>query len=202
LFKEIMDAPWKSKNNLLRLLVHPWVRVLFFANGIAWGKGWRFFGVPIVQKHRGSHMRFGDRLQLRSTVRSNPLGANHPVILCTWRAGATLEIGDNFAMTGGSVIAAQEVVIGDDVNVGANTVIMDTDFHPLDPQARRFDSQPAKTAPVLIEDGVFIGVNCLILKGVTLGRGCVVGAGSVVTRDVPPGARVAGNPVRVIGDVG
>lgn len=104
-------------------------------------------------------------------------------------------------MTGGSLIAAEKVVIGDDVNVGANTVIMDTDFHPLDAEARRLDSVPAETDPILIEDDVFIGVNCLILKGVTLGKGSVIGAGSVVTKDVPPNAIVAGNPTRLIGKV-
>lgn len=196
-----MDAPWKLGNNLLRLLVHPWVRILFLFKGIAWGRGWMFYGVPIIQKHRGSRMMFGDGLQLRSTVRSNPLGANHPVVLCTWQAGAILQIGRNFAMTGGSIIAAKRIVIGDNVNVGANTAIMDTDFHPLEAGTRRSDSEPAKTTPVTIEDDVFIGMNCLILKGVTLGRGSVIGAGSVVTKDVPPHTIVAGNPVRFIGDV-
>ena len=197
-----MDAPWKLRNNLLRLLVHPWARILFLANGISWGRGWRFYGIPILQKHRHSLMRFGDRLQLRSTTRSNPLGANHPVILCTWQAGAVLRVGDDFAMTGGSLIAAEKIVIGNNVNVGANTVIMDTDFHPLDADARRLDSAPAQTAPIVIEDDVFIGMNCLILKGVTLGQASVIGAGSVVTKDVPPHAIAAGNPARQIGNVG
>lgn len=159
------------------------------------------YGIPIIQQHRKSQMLFGNGLQLRSTPRSNPLGANHPVILCTWQSGAVLQIGENFAMTGGSIIAAERVVIGNNVNVGANTTIMDTDFHPLDIQARRLDSQPARTAPVIIEDDVFIGMNCLVLKGVRLGRGSVVGAGSVVTKDVPPSTMVAGNPARLIGNV-
>jgi acetyltransferase-like isoleucine patch superfamily enzyme len=76
---------------------------------------------------------------------------------------------------------------------------MDTDFHPLDPQARRLDTQPSKTAPVFIEDDVFIGTNSLILKGVIIGRGSVVGAGSVVRQDVPPGVVVAGNPACFVG---
>ncbi len=196
-----MDTPWKLHNNLFRFILHPWMRISFFAKGISWGRGWRFYGLPIVQKHRKSRMKFGNGLQLRSTARSNPLGANHPVILCAWQAGAVLQIGDNFAMTGGSIIAAEKITIGDNVNVGANTTIMDTDFHPLDMQARRLDSQPAKTAPIVIQDGVFIGVNCLILKGVTIGHGSVIGAGSVVTKNVPPGVIVAGNPARVLGNV-
>ncbi len=201
MFRESLDSPWKLTNNLLRLLVHPWVRLLFLVNGIEWKRGWRFYGKPILQKHHGSHMSFGLGLQLRSAARSNPLGADHPVILCTWQAGALLQVGENFAMTGGSIIAAERIVIGDNVNVGANTTIMDTDFHPLDAQARRLDSELGKTAPVIIEDDVFIGMNCLILKGVTLGRGSVIGAGSVVTKDVPPYTMAAGNPARVIGNV-
>jgi acetyltransferase-like isoleucine patch superfamily enzyme len=201
LFQEWRETPWKLSNNLLRLLVYPWARLLFFMNDIPWRRGWRFYGLPIIQKHHGSVMRFGSGLQLRSTARSNPLGANPPVILCTWRANALLQIGENFAMTGGSIIAAEQVIIGNHVTVGANTLIMDTDFYPLEAEARRLDSEPAKTAPVFIEDDVFIGTNCLILKGVTLGQGSVIGAGSVVTKDVPPYTIVAGNPVRFIGNI-
>jgi acetyltransferase-like isoleucine patch superfamily enzyme len=104
-------------------------------------------------------------------------------------------------MTGGSLVAAEKIIIGDNVNLGANTTIMDTDFHPLDPQARRLDTRPSKTSPVIIEDDVFIGMNCLILKGITIGRGSVVGAGSVVRRDVPPGVIIAGNPALIAGNV-
>jgi len=143
-------------------------------------------------------MRFGDRLSLRSTVRSNPLGANHPVILCTWQAGSLLQIGDDFAMTGGSICASEKIVIGDRVSVGANSAIVDTDFHPLQPDLRLAQPQGASASAVTIEDDVFIGMNCLILKGVKLGKGSVVGAGSVVTQNVPAGVVVAGNPARVI----
>jgi acetyltransferase-like isoleucine patch superfamily enzyme len=199
--QQIFDTPWKIWNAGRRWLAYPAIRVLFFLNGIPWGPGWRFHGVPIIQRHRGSRMSFGSGFQLRSTVQSNPLGPNHPVILCTWQAGAILEIGANFAMTGGSIISAERITIGDNVTVGANVTIMDTDFHPLEMQQRRMDSQDPKTYPVCIEDDVFIGMNCLILKGVTLGCGSVVGAGSVVTKDVPPRAIIAGNPARVVGNV-
>jgi acetyltransferase-like isoleucine patch superfamily enzyme len=143
-------------------------------------------------------MQFGNGLHLRSTVRSNPLGVNHPVILSTWVKGASLRVGENFAMTGGTICCAESITIGDYVALGANSMVVDTDFHPLTPQARRVDSSAGKTAPVIIEDEVFIGMNCLILKGVSIGQGSVIGANSVVTRDVPPGSIAAGNPARVV----
>jgi NDP-sugar pyrophosphorylase family protein len=196
--EKILDMPWKIRNELSRLLAYPVVRVIFFFNGVSWRHNWRFYGVPIVQKHRRSQMCFGAGLQLRSTARSNPLGPYRPVTLSTWQADAVLQTGANFAMTGGTICAAVRVEIGDNVNVGANSTIMDTDFHPLDPQQRIMAPANGASAPVVIEDNVFIGMNCIILKGVTIGRNSVVGAGSVVVQNVPPNVVVAGNPARVI----
>lgn len=201
-FEQALAAPWKVWSELWRWLVYPRVRLLFALNGIPWGRGWRCYGVPIVQKHKGSQMGIGDHMQLRSSVRSNPLGPNRPVILATWRVGAVLQIGEDFGMSGGTLCAAEKVVIGNRVTVGANTTIVDTDFHPLEPALRRLHPYRANSAPIVISDDVFIGMQCLILKGVTLGQGCVIGAGSVVTRDVPDGAIMAGNPAEVIGTVG
>ena len=195
---QIWDAPWKTWNEIWRWLAYPRVRLLFAMNGIPWGCGWRFYGVPVIQKHRRSQMTFGPGLQLRCSLRSNPLGPNHPVVISTWQAGAILGIGANFRMTGGVLCAAERITIGNNVVVGANTAIMDTDFHPLDPEQRWLRPSDGKAATIVIEDDVFIGMNCLILKGVTLGQGSVIGAGSVVTRDVPPRVIVAGNPARFV----
>ena len=195
---EAMHTPWKASNQLASWLTYFPARLLFALHGIPWGRGWHFYGLPIIQKHRQSVMLFGSNLNLRSSVRSNPLGPNHPVILCTWNPDAVLTVGDNFAMTGGSICAAERILIGDNVTVGANCTIADTDFHPLRPEERTQHPQDGKSSPVLIDDEVFIGMNSLILKGVTIGCGSVVGAGSVVTRDVPPHVVVAGNPARVL----
>jgi acetyltransferase-like isoleucine patch superfamily enzyme len=198
MIKRALDTPWKIWNEVGRWLTYPAVRLLFARNGIPWGAGCRFFGVPIIQKHRRSQMRFGPGLQLRSSVRANPLGPNHPVMLTTWRENACLQVGADFAMTGGAICAAERIVIGDRVTVGANSTIVDTDFHPLDVQSRRLDGAAGRSDPVVIEDDVFIGMNCLVLKGVSIGQGSVIGAGSVVTRDVPPGVIVAGNPAQLV----
>ena len=195
---ESFNAPWKISNLILSWIVYFPARLCFAFNGIAWEQNWRFYGMPVIQKHRRSSMKFGSGLQLRSSLPSNPLGPNHRVVLCTWEEGAALEIGKNFAMTGGTLCASNRITIGNNVAVGANTTIVDTDFHPLNAQERQVSPSQAFTAPVVIQDDVFIGMNCLILKGVTIGCGSVVGAGSVVTKDVPSCVIVAGNPARVI----
>lgn len=201
IFQNSFSTPWKIGNWLGSWMVYPWARLLFAANGIRWGKRWHFYGLPIIQKHRQSVMQFGCGLNLRSSAVSNPLGPNHPVILCTWEPGAVLEVGDGFAMTGGSLCAAERITIGNNVAIGANSTIADTDFHPLNPVIRHQRPQESDTAPILIEDDVFIGMNCLILKGVTIGHGSVIGAGSVVAKDIPACVIAAGNPARVIRDV-
>lgn len=196
-----LDTPWKARNEIERMLLLPLARLQFVLAGVEWGNGWRLYGLPIIQKHRRSKLTIGARLELRSTARSNPLGPNRPVLLSTRRPGAVLKIGDDFGMTGGSVVAEQRVIIGNRVTVGANTIIADTDFHPLDALARHNLPLDGATAPIMIEDDVFIGMQSLILKGVTIGAGSIIGAGSVVTRDVPAGVIAAGNPARVIREI-
>jgi acetyltransferase-like isoleucine patch superfamily enzyme len=196
-----LDTPWKARNEIERLLLLPLARLQFALAGVEWEAGWRLYGLPIIQKHRRSILTIGARLELRSTVRSNPLGPNHPVFISTRRPGAILKIGDDFGMTGGSIIAEQRVTIGSRVTIGANSIIADTDFHPLDALARHNLPLDGATAPIVIEDDVFIGMQSLILKGVTIGTGSIIGAGSVVTRDVPAGVIAAGNPARVIREI-
>ncbi len=193
-----LATPWKARNELERLLLLPLARLRFALAGIDWQPGWRIYGLPVLQKHRDSQLRIGPGLELRSTVRSNPLGPNRPVFLSTRRPTAELIIGQRFSMTGGSIVAEQSVRIGDRVTIGANSVIADTDFHPLDALARQNVPLDGATAPIVIADDVFIGMQALILKGVTIGAGSIIGAGSVVTQSIPPGVIAAGNPARVI----
>lgn len=194
----MFDMPWQATNELRRLLALPYIRLMFAVHGVAWGRRWRILGMPIIQRHRRSTITLGDGVTLRSWRFSNPLAPNHSVVLATRTAQARIQIGDDCGFTGGAIVAAERIQIGCRVLVGANCTITDTDFHPLEAAARQQDILAGAHRPVVIEDDVFIGMNCLILKGVTLGRGSVVGAGSVVTKDVPAGVIVAGNPARVI----
>jgi len=119
-------------------------------------------------------------------------------VLATRKPTAQIHIGNNCGFTGTTLVAAEAITIGNRVLVGANSTIADTDFHPLQPAARVQDILNGAHKPIVIEDDVFVGMNCLILKGVTIGTGSVIGAGSVVTRDVPPGVVVAGNPAAIV----
>lgn len=114
------------------------------------------------------------------------------------RGGATLVIGDNSGFNGALIYAADSVTIGKNVKVGGGSRIFDTDFHPLDYAARRSTIEGTKTAPVFIEDDVFIGTSCIIGKGVHIGARSIVAAGSVVVKDIPADEIWGGNPAHFI----
>jgi maltose O-acetyltransferase len=129
----------------------------------------------------------GERLRLVSTVARTELAVEE---------GGCLEIGDAvFINYGCSISASQLVRIGDECSIGTHVIIMDNDFHEVDP-ARRTE-RPA-SAPIILEENVWLGARVIVLKGVTIGRGSVIAAGSVVTRSVPPFSVAAGVPARVI----
>lgn len=107
------------------------------------------------------------------------------------------------------VWSAKQITIGDRVLIAHNTSIFDSDTHPFDrrDRHRHYVDIITKGHPtqidlreeaVSIADDVWIGCNVVVLKGVTIGVGAVVGAGSVVTRDVPQAVLVAGNPATVV----
>jgi acetyltransferase-like isoleucine patch superfamily enzyme len=113
--------------------------------------------------------------------------------------GARLTLGDGVGLSNSTIVCARVVTIGDEVLVGGGSRIYDTDFHSLDPAERARPGNPgSRTAPVIIGRGVFVGGHCIVLKGVTIGAGSVVGAGSVIRRDVPEGEVWAGNPARFL----
>ena len=201
MLKQAFDTPWRAANEMRRRLALPTTRLGFRVCGVHWGHGWRVSGMPIIQRYRGSKIELGDNLELRSWPTSNPLAPCHPVVLATRRPEAVIRIGHHCGFTGATIVAAEQIEIGNWVTVGANSVISDSDFHPLNPDERRANPANGRHRPIIIEDDVFLGMNCLVLKGVRIGRGSIVGAGSVVTRDVPPGVVVAGNPAQIVGSV-
>jgi acetyltransferase-like isoleucine patch superfamily enzyme len=131
---------------------------------------------------------------------------------CSFAIGANgfAEIGDYSLVNGALVMAEERISIGRYCIISWCVGIADSDFHPIDPALRRIDAMalspfsesrerpPIGTKPVVICDNVWIGMNAVILKGVTIGENSVVAAGAVVSRDVPPNVMVAGNPAQII----
>lgn len=124
-----------------------------------------------------------------------------------------IQIGDYCYFTDTVLLCEEELRIGNYVVMSWNVTIADTDFHPLAPAERIADAIACSTLgegrlrpkiarkPVIIEDAVWIGPGATILKGVHVGAGAFIEPGAMVTRDVPPRARVMGNPALVIGEV-
>jgi acetyltransferase-like isoleucine patch superfamily enzyme len=130
-------------------------------------------------------------------------------ILVTEAPGSAIRIGSNVSIGGQSLLAAvQSIVVEDDVLISYQCIIVDSDNHNLRYSLRkndlhewltgRHDWNKVQTQPVRICKGSWLGARVIVTKGVTIGEGAVCGMGSVVTRDVPPYAVVAGNPARII----
>ena len=90
------------------------------------------------------------------------------------------------------------LTIGNNVKIGACVLLIDTDSHPIDYKVRRVSNEGVKSAPIVIEDDVWIGAHSIVLKGVTIGARSIIGAGSVVTKSIPSDCIAAGNPCKVI----
>lgn len=144
------------------------------------------------------------------------LGANTHVrgTLLIFNYGGKITIGNNCYVGDGSRIwSGQEVIIGNDVLIAHNVNIIDTQAHETDAKERNerymslitngpwSNQGNIQTKPIVIKDKVWISLNAIILKGVTIGEGAIVAAGSVVTKNVAPYTMVAGNPAQFIKNV-
>lgn len=159
-------------------------------------------GIPIISKTVDSTIRIENGVTLVSDSSYNYAGINHPTILSTTHTGASIYIGRNSGMSGATISCAKSIYIGEDVGIGANVNIYDHDFHPINPYLRKYANYTnIGSAPIVIEDHVWIGANSIILKGVRIGRGAVIAAGSVVTKDIPEFTIYAGNPAKYVKDV-
>ncbi len=151
--------------------------------------------MPFFQVWPQGSISIGNNCVLRSSTTSNLMGLNHKCMLSATPAydgtKAKLTIGDNVGMSGVTIWCFKSITIGNDVRIGANTLIMDGDAHFE-------DKRTAPPQDVVIEDDAFIGANCVIKKGVTIGKGAVVGMNSVVTKDIPAGCVAVGAPAKVV----
>ena len=189
---------WLHKGQLLKNVIKFSIygilmRMKAMITGVHVPIGTRFYGMTSLMLHKSgtSRIHIGKNCTFRSLETSNHLGIHHRCILSAERENAVIEIGDHCGFSGTTIGSFEMVTIGNHVLCGANTVITDSDWHLDDPR-----SGPIK--PVMIHDHVWIGTGSMIMKGVTIGENSIIGAGSVVVKDIPANVIAAGNPCKVI----
>lgn len=149
------------------------------------GERIRLWGKPSVNVQ--GRLIIENRVRLVSTITPIELDAS---------GDGTIEIGEFTFINYGTSIAAKRLVkIGKKCLIGTYVNITDNNFHCVEPE-RRYETPPSD--PVIIEDNVWLGTRVIVLPGVTIGEGSVIGAGSVVTRNIPARVLAAGVPARVI----
>lgn len=186
--------------------VHSWCTTLAMhtsalCKGVALGRGCKATGVPYFYRVPNTQIRLGDGCVLRSSFRSNNIGSMQRCRICTITPQGHITIGRKVGISAATIVSHKGITIGDYTQIGAGTVITDSDWHSLAPNSEARIHGEGRSAEVTVGSNVFIGTRCMILKGVTIGDNAVVGAGSVVTHDIPANAIAAGNPCRVVGHV-
>lgn len=182
-------------------IAHPWFhRLQLRGMGVRYGTNCKIIGVCSIRTDRTSKVEFGDNLRIFSSNLTNPLCNSKPSIINVSK-GAVLKVGDNCGMSSPTIWVRKGLIIGNNVNFGGGITVMDSDAHSLNYLHRRngaVDMQNRIDREIIIGDDVLIGMNSIILKGVHIGARSVIGAGSVVTKDIPADCIAAGNPARVI----
>lgn len=152
----------------------------------------------IYVRNRGK-ISIGQGFDVNSGVNNNPIGGDTISRFIAATENSVITIGDNVGMSNSTIYSRQSIQIGNNVLIGGGCKIWDTDFHTIDSNNRIFNGDnQIKSAPVVIDDNVFLGAFSIILKGVRIGQNSIIGAGSVVTKDIPANVIAAGNPCKVI----
>lgn len=171
-------------------------KIVFFRNSIPMEINSNIRGKLYIS-NRGT-IKIGKGFTVNSGKNYNPIGGDIITrLVCVH--GGKLEIGEDVGISNSTIFCTSHIEIGNHVMIGGGCKIWDTDFHSLDPIMRTSskDSQ-IKSKPIIIKNYAFIGGMSIILKGVMIGSGSVIAAGSVVTKNVPDGEIWGGNPARFI----
>lgn len=166
------------------------------------------FGPPPIIKVPGKSKIFiGDRVNLDSDPVKSHIPQNSR---CKFVCGmeGEIKIGANTILNGSGITCYKKITIGKNCLISSNTLICDTDLHPIDPEARlkvsmgyKADFKTVIKKEISIGDNVWIGWGAIILKGVTIGNNSIVAAGSVVTSSFPANVIVAGNPAKIVKEI-
>ena len=188
----------KIKKNIPKIQIPFWNminRITFLFNNVSCEKGLRSRGKVYVYNGDAGQIYIGKNVCLNSADWANPIGSGNHIWIQIVGRDAVLSIGDETGISNTAITCATKVEIGKQCLIGSGCKIYDTDFHVLPIQSKE---KRIKSDPIVIEDRVFIGAGSTILKGVRVGKNSVIGAGSVVVKDIPAYEVWAGNPARFI----
>jgi acetyltransferase-like isoleucine patch superfamily enzyme len=169
-------------------------------NGISFGTNLIVQGNLYIKTGVNSTVQIGDNCCFKSGRGINPLSRNIKGSIQI-EDGASLIIGNNSGFSSVCLWAHQSISIGNYVNIGADSILLDSDAHSLSFLDRRndeLDIDNKVNKRIIIGDDVLIGTRCVILKGVHIGARSIIGSGSIVVNDIPEDCIAAGNPAKVI----
>jgi acetyltransferase-like isoleucine patch superfamily enzyme len=145
------------------------------------------------------NLSIGNRVRILSGY-ANYVGASDPTAIYVCRGGE-IQIENDCGLSNVTIVCRKRIDILEGTFIGGGSRIYDNDFHQMDPQNRLSNQGVISSESVCIGPRAFVGGHCIVLKGVTIGEGAIIGAGSVVTRDVPAFEIWAGVPAKKIGDL-
>jgi acetyltransferase-like isoleucine patch superfamily enzyme len=166
-------------------------------SGARLGKGVVIVGELRTKKKSGATLIIGDGVSIYSSPVANEVIGRRYTTLWAMATGAVLELERNVGVSSACICAAKEIRIGEGTIIGADAMILDNDFHLPAPNWLWGNAAAGTAKAVRIGRGCFIGTRAVVLKGVTIGDGAVIGAGAVVTCDVPAEHLAFGNPAQV-----
>lgn len=160
------------------------------------GENCRIHGIPHI--YVAGELKIGSNVSINSNLRSNPIGGDRKAIIRVYK-GACVCIGNGVGISNSCIVARKKILIGDNVLIGGGCKIYDNDFHPLEYEKRRKKDESAiRSEEIVIGDGAFVGAHSILLKGTKIGERSIIGAGSVVSGEIPADEVWAGNPARFI----
>lgn len=182
----------KAKIGILKFLYK--IKALIYRfKGIKVGQDTFISGFPWFYKRKGAQIIIGDKVTLHSKRKFNTLITN-AVSISAVEPGAVVELKEHCGLSGCKIVCANKVSIGKYTMIGPDTVIYDCKEHEYNEETGWLSCKKRTGKPIIIGDKCFIGMRCIILKGVTIGDNCVISAGTIITKDVPAGHLASGNP--------
>jgi hypothetical protein len=182
---------WRTASaRLMHPLRRAWVRFL----GATVAPDVTFSTLPYVRVFPGSTIQFGPGVIVHSAPRHNPIIGRRLCSITTLAPKARITLATGVGASGVCLAAAHFIDVGEGTILGADAMVLDTDFHTPDHGLGWTNDCLSSAKGITVGRGCFIGARAIILKGVTLGDGSIVAAGAVVTKDVPAGCLASGNP--------